>query len=186
MISKQDDLNPHKQHLIEGVSVIAQRSRNLRDFVNSFKRIASLPEPKKQSTSIVELVSKVAALYKQENIDIETSTDVNLLIDTVQFEQVLINLIKNAVEAINNKGGDGKVVINWQQRDRLFKLAIIDDGTGVSNPENLFIPFYTTKPKGSGIGLVLCRQIIDAHGGNLMLTNRENKEGCIASIELAV
>lgn len=186
LISKQDDLNTHKQHLIEGVSVIAQRSRNLRDFVNSFKRIASLPEPKKQSTSIVELVSKVAALYKQENIDIETSTDVNLLIDTVQFEQVLINLIKNAVEAINNKGGDGKVVINWQQRDRLFKLAIIDDGTGVSNPENLFIPFYTTKPKGSGIGLVLCRQIIDAHGGNLMLTNRENKEGCIASIELAV
>ena len=90
------------------------------------------------------------------------------------------------MEAINNKGGDGKVVINWQQRDRLFKLAIIDDGTGVSNPENLFIPFYTTKPKGSGIGLVLCRQIIDAHGGNLMLTNRENKEGCIASIELAV
>lgn len=186
LISKQEDINTHKEHLIEGISVIAQRSGNLRDFVNSYKQIASLPEPKKQSTSIVDLVSKVAALYKQENIDIETSTDVDLFIDAVQFEQVLINLIKNAVEAIKNKGSDGRVVVNWQQQDQLFKLAIIDDGTGVSNPENLFVPFYTTKQKGSGIGLVLCRQIIDAHGGHLMLTNRDNKNGCIASIELAV
>ena len=115
MMIKQDDINAQKEHLVEGVSVIAQRSGNLRDFVNSYKQIASFPEPKKQNTSIVELVSKVVVLYEQENIDIETSQDFNLLIDTVQFEQVLINLIKNAVEAIKNKGGDGRVVINWYQ-----------------------------------------------------------------------
>lgn len=186
LLVKQDQISEYKDHLIEGVSVIAQRSSNLRDFVNSYKQIASLPEPIKQKTSIVELVSKVTALYKQENIDIETTTDMSLLIDIVQFEQVLINLIKNAVEANKNEGGDGRVAINWQQQGHLFKLAIIDNGTGVSNPDNLFVPFYTTKAKGSGIGLVLCRQIIDAHGGHLMLSNRENTKGCIATIELTL
>jgi signal transduction histidine kinase len=113
-----------------------------------------------------------------------TLEDINLSIDVVQFEQVLINLVKNAVEAIKNADIEGRVSISWQQQDKHLKLSIKDDGTGVSNPDNLFVPFYTTKVKGSGIGLVLCRQIIEAHGGKIHLTNRAGVRGCKATIEL--
>jgi len=184
LLTRQEDISEHKDYLIEGLTVVAQRTNNLANFVNSYKQIASLPEPKKEETSIANLVSKVLGLYQSQHIEIQTSVDVNLSIDAVQIEQVLINLLKNAAEAIKNSGVDGKVTISWQQQGRVFKLAIKDDGTGVSNPDNLFVPFYTTKAQGSGIGLVLCRQIIEAHGGKLTLTNRTDSKGCIAVIEL--
>ncbi len=184
LLIRQEDISEHKDYLIEGLTVVAQRTNNLANFVNSYKQIASLPEPKKQETSIANLISKISGLYQSQHIEIQTSVDVNLSIDAVQIEQVLINLLKNAAEAIKNSGGDGKVTINWQQQAKVFKLAIKDDGTGVSNPDNLFVPFYTTKAQGSGIGLVLCRQIIEAHGGKLTLTNRTDGKGCLAVIEL--
>ncbi len=103
---------------------------------------------------------------------------------------MLINLVKNGVEAIKKVGTNvdikAKVSICWQQQGKKLKLSIVDDGTGVSNPDNLFVPFYTTKAKGSGIGLVLCRQIIEAHGGKLSLVNRTEAKGCIAVIELSL
>lgn len=184
LLTRQDDIAEHKNYLIEGLTVVAQRTNNLANFVNSYKQIASLPEPKKQKSSIASLVNKVSGLYQSQHIEIETDVDVKLLIDVIQIEQVLINLVKNAVEAIKNSGTDGKITIGWQQQGRVFKLAITDDGTGVSNPDNLFVPFYTTKAQGSGIGLVLCRQIIEAHGGKLTLSNRTESKGCIAIIEL--
>ena len=184
LLAKQEDLESHKDYLVEGLSIISQRSNSLTEFVNSYKQVASLPEPKKQSNSIVELVNKTVALYPDERIEIQHIDDITLDIDAVQFEQVLINLVKNAVEAVKNTGEEGNLVIHGQVNAQVFKLSLIDDGTGVSNLDNLFVPFYTTKNKGSGIGLVLCRQIIEAHGGKVSLTNRAGVCGCIATVEL--
>ena len=190
LLTKNADIEAHTDFLLEGLTVIAQRSNNLGNFVNSYKQIASLPEPVKQPTSIANLVSKVIKLYPENTVEMQTLNDVNLSVDTVQLEQVLINLVKNGVEAIKNVGANAdiqaKVSINWQQQGQKLKLSIVDDGTGVSNPDNLFVPFYTTKAKGSGIGLVLCRQIIEAHGGKLSLVNRTEAKGCIAVIELSL
>jgi len=186
LLVKQTNIEENTDFLIEGLTVIAQRSKSLGDFVNSYKQIASLPEPVKQLTSIASLVIKVAKLYPEDIIEMQLIDDVSLPVDAVQLEQVLINLVKNAVEAIKNTNVEGKVCISWQQQGKTFKLVILDDGTGVSNPDNLFVPFYTTKAQGTGIGLVLCRQIIEAHGGKLSLTNRAETKGCIAVIELVI
>lgn len=184
LLTRQEDLESHKDYLVEGLSIISQRSNSLTEFVNSYKQIASLPEPKKQANSVLELVNKTVALYPDESIEVRHIDDITLFIDAVQFEQVLINLVKNAIEAIKNTGEAGKVVIHGQVNGAVFTLSLVDDGTGVSNPDNLFVPFYTTKAKGSGIGLVLCRQIIEAHGGKIYLTNRGGVRGCKATVEL--
>jgi len=186
LLTKSTDIEEHSDFLLEGLTVIAQRTNNLGNFVNSYKQIASLPEPVKQLTSITNLVSKVTKLYPEDTVEMITIEDVSLSVDVVQLEQVLINLVKNAVEAIKNTGVSGKVSISWQRVGKNFKLIIVDDGTGVSNPDNLFVPFYTTKAKGSGIGLVLCRQIIEGHGGKLSLVNRAEAKGCLAVIELLI
>ncbi len=186
LLIKKSDIEEHTDFLMEGLTVIAQRTKSLGGFVNSYKQIASLPEPVKKMTSIASLVHKVTKLYPEDIVEMLSVDDVSIAVDAVQLEQVLINLVKNSVEAIRNKGIEGKVTISWQQQGKSFKLVILDDGTGVSNPDNLFVPFYTTKAKGSGIGLVLCRQIIEAHGGKLSLDNREETKGCIAIIELSV
>jgi nitrogen fixation/metabolism regulation signal transduction histidine kinase len=184
LLTRQEDLESHKDYLVEGLSIISQRSNSLTEFVNSYKQIASLPEPKKQANSVLELVNKTVALYPDESIEVRHIDDITLFIDAVQFEQVLINLVKNAIEAIKNTGEAGKVVIHGQVNGAVFTLSLVDDGTGVSNVGNLFVPFYTTKSKGSGIGLVLCRQIIEAHGGKIYLTNRGGVRGCKATVEL--
>lgn len=184
LLARKEDLESHKDYLVEGLSIISQRSNSLTEFVNSYKQIASLPEPKKQANSVLELVNKTVALYPDESIEVRNIDDITLFIDAVQFEQVLINLVKNAIEAIKNTGEAGKVVIHGQVNGTVYSLSLVDDGTGVSNVDNLFVPFYTTKSKGSGIGLVLCRQIVEAHGGKVSLTNRVGLSGCIATIEL--
>lgn len=100
----------------------------------------------------------------------------------------MINLLKNAVEANQGYskkfGGEGKIAISWVIEQGKLNLQITDDGEGIHNPENLFTPFYTTKNKGSGIGLVFCQQIIEAHGGYLSISNRKGQHGCIVSVEL--
>jgi two-component system, NtrC family, nitrogen regulation sensor histidine kinase NtrY len=110
------------------------------------------------------------------------------LIDPVQFEQVLINLIKNAVEAMSQTHSDGAIAgaisVEWHLSEPLFKLTISDQGAGFNNTDNLFVPFYSTKKHGSGIGLVLCRQIIEAHNGRLSIANQPNASGCRVSIEI--
>ncbi|PKI16710.1 sensor histidine kinase, partial [Colwellia sp. 12G3] len=152
------------------------------------------PEPKKHPTSIVSLVDKVIPLYQnpldtlpenQKNkITVSRSEDVELLIDPIQFEQVFINLIKNAIESMQSKTATGEVNVSWQVTDNTFRFIISDEGSGISNKGNLFVPFYTTKKQGSGIGLVFCRQVLEVHNGQLSLINRADKEGCLAIIEL--
>jgi signal transduction histidine kinase len=98
---------------------------------------------------------------------------------------VLINLFKNAVEAVLET--DGGVRVNWLLQGTSFEVRIEDDGPGLANTANLFVPFFTTKPSGSGIGLLLCRQIAENHGGSLSLRNREGgASGCLATLRLPI
>lgn len=171
--------------LREGLSIISERAMGLGQFVDSYKQLAKLPEPQTQSISIRLLVEKIAALFSQRQIVIETEIDFVLEIDPVQFEQVLINLVKNSVEATTFTNPGSAIKIRWAVTRQHFKLDICDHGSGISNPDNLFVPFYSTKKQGSGIGLVLCRQIVEAHNGRLSLSNQDSG-GCCASIELPI
>jgi len=206
LLSRQEDLNTHKENLQGGLSIISQRTLNLKNFVNSYKQISQLPEPEKKDTSVISLLNKIIPLYQSSGIKIISKEDVKLFIDPVQIEQVLINLLKNAVESVkisqsesaeiskNDNSGDDinnedsnsidRIAVSWQVINRSLKLSILDEGGGINNYDNLFVPFYTTKKQGSGIGLVLCRQILERHGGRLSLSNRKDKSGCLALIEL--
>ncbi|WDE13355.1 sensor histidine kinase [Thalassomonas haliotis] len=192
LIDRQAELEGQKENLLEGLSIISQRSQNLKNFVNSYKQIARLPEPEKKKTAIKDLLNKITPLFQEQSLIIAAGADINLLIDPVQIEQVLINLLKNAQETMQNlnldkdKKAPGKIIISWQRENDVFILKITDEGTGINNPENLFVPFYTTKKQGSGIGLVLCRQILEMHEGKLSLDNRNDKTGAIAVIELPI
>ncbi|TQV88135.1 sensor histidine kinase [Aliikangiella coralliicola] len=183
LISREGCSELTQPDLTDGLKIISQRANGLSQFVHSYKQLAKLPEPDIQQTSVLKLIEKVASLFGEQNIHIESIDDVQLMIDPLQFEQVFINLIKNAVEAMTPLNSDGVISINWNVENSFFKLSICDQGAGISNLDNLFVPFYTTKKQGSGIGLVLCRQIVEAHRGQLSLTNRTDVTGCCAVIE---
>jgi two-component system nitrogen regulation sensor histidine kinase NtrY len=174
----------YHEDLLKGLAIIGERANGLSQFVESYKQLAKLPEPQKQHASVRLLCEKACALFKRSSIAIESTIDAELFIDPVQFEQVLINLIKNAIEAMAHTNPAGVIRIRWFASGPVFTLTICDEGEGVSNPDNLFVPFYSTKKHGSGIGLVLCRQIIEAHGGRLSVTNQPMSRGCCASIEV--
>lgn len=171
------------EDLREGLTIISERALGLSQFVDSYKQLAKLPEPQIQPLAIRLLVEKIIALFNHTPIKIETETDFILQLDPVQFEQVLINLLKNAIEATALTNPGSTIKIRWAVSRQFFKLDICDQGCGISNLDNVFVPFYSTKKQGSGIGLVLCRQIIEAHNGRLSLSNQDSG-GCCASIEL--
>ncbi len=170
-------------NLHEGLDIISERALGLSQFVDSYKQLARLPEPAVQQLSLRASLEKVAALFSRATIVIETPGDLLLQLDPVQFEQVLINLIKNGLEANALCNSANLIQIHWARGQQFFTLNICDQGSGITNPDNLFVPFYSTKKQGSGIGLVLCRQIIEAHQGYLSLKNRPGG-GCCACIEL--
>ncbi|UAA40374.1 GHKL domain-containing protein [Paraneptunicella aestuarii] len=184
MISRQGVNDDNLQDLLDGLSIISQRASGLSKFVDSYKLLAKLPEPQLECISLIQLLDKTRQLFNDQNIEILSTEDVRLMIDPVQFEQVLINLIKNAVEAMAATKPKGVIRVAWTAHIPVFRLTICDEGAGISNPDNLFVPFYSTKKSGSGIGLVLCRQIIEAHRGRLTINNNLDSAGCCASIEL--
>lgn len=184
MIRRQSTDTEVGNDLIEGLTIISERADGLRRFVDSYKQLAKLPEPQKKFVSINKLMEKVRVLFKNQKIDIDSGNNVELFIDPVQFEQALINLIKNAVEAMTQVNSSGVISIKWQEKELFFRLTICDQGGGIGNPDNLFVPFYSTKKHGSGIGLILCRQIIEAHNGHLSVANRTDAPGCCATIEI--
>ena len=171
-----------REDLASGLAIIGDRAEALTRFMGGYTALARLPPPNKRDVEIGELVQRVARLEQRVGVDVNAAAPVHLYADPDQIEQALINLIKNAVDAALPKS-DG-VRARWRHHGDAVEIEIEDDGPGLGGTENLFVPFFTTKPGGSGIGLVLARQIAEAHDGTLTLENRGNAAGCIAHLRL--
>ena len=171
-----------KEDVHRGLRVIGSRAESLSRFLGAYAALARMPEPKLEPLEIAPLVRRVANLESRLAVEVEVGRKVTLAADRDQLEQLLINLIQNAVDASLETGGG--VRVGWEvSRERLV-LNVIDEGPGLASTANLFVPFFTTKPEGSGIGLVLGRQVAEAHGGSLTLANRSDGPGCVARVFL--
>jgi two-component system nitrogen regulation sensor histidine kinase NtrY len=171
-----------KSDVMRGLDVIIARSDSLARFMQGYTRLARLPSPTKTSIDVRELVTHAAAADGRLPVEVVPGPDARLHADRDQLEQVLINLVKNAIDA--SLATRGKVELGWQVSEGKVTIYVRDEGEGITSSANLFVPFFTTKPQGSGIGLALSRQIAEAHGGTLTLENRNDRLGCIARLSL--
>lgn len=165
-----------------GLEVISSRAGALSRFLEAYSRLARLPRPSLVPVDVGELIDGVSRMEMRRAVEIRSGPSITIRIDRGQIEQVLINLIHNAVDAVLETGGE--VAITWRELGRGVEIAIEDEGPGIANPANLFVPFFTTKPEGSGIGLILSRQIVEAHGGTLTVENRSDRVGCVAKVRV--
>src|SRR5277367_3260098 len=168
--------------LRRGLRVIADRSDALSRFMRDYSRLARLPKPQLRPLDLNTLVRTAAALETRSTVEVEPGPAITLNVDPDQLQQALINLIRNGVDASVDTGG--KVSVGWAKNGNWIHLYVRDEGPGIANPANLFVPFFTTKPGGSGIGLALSRQVAEAHGGSLTLRNRTPEKGCEALLQL--
>jgi len=170
-----------------GLRMIAARCESLNRFVAAYSRLARLPSPTLRPILIAPLMRRVVSFETRLPVSLHDGPELTIEADSDQLEQLLINLIKNGVEAVletESAETEGAVQVAWQVEDSTLEVVIVDQGPGLSNTQNLFVPFFTTKPGGTGIGLVLCRQIAEAHGGTLDLRNRDDHTGCEARLRL--
>jgi len=165
-----------------GLRVIADRSDALSRFMRDYSRLTRLPKPQLRPMDLGLLVRTAAGLETRTAVEVEPGPAITLNVDPDQLQQALINLIRNGVDASLETGG--KVQVSWTKNGVWLHLFVRDEGPGIANPANLFVPFFTTKPGGSGIGLALSRQVAEAHGGSLTLRNRTPAKGCEALIQL--
>lgn len=165
-----------------GLEIIAARAEGLSRFMEAYARLARLPPPSLSEVEISTILSRVVALEARIKVNLEKGPEVVLNIDPHQIEQLLINAVKNAAEAVAETGGG--VALSWEIVRNFVVIRILDEGPGIANPSNLFVPFFTTKPGGTGIGLVLCRQVAENHGGFFTLENRRDRTGCEALLRL--
>jgi signal transduction histidine kinase len=162
--------------------VIGARSEALGRFMSAYARLARLPPVRLAPVRIADVVARVAALETRVPVEVRAGPNLTVRADADQLEQLLINLLRNAADAsLETRGG---VAIGWTRHNGQLELRIEDEGPGLADTANLFVPFFTTKPAGSGIGLVLSRQIAEAHGGALTLANRTDRTGCEAVLRL--
>jgi len=174
-----------RDDLQQGLSVIAGRSKALSRFMAAYARLAQLPEPELEPVDVPDWVRRVVDLETRLDVDVVAGPPLSIRADGDQLDQLLINLLGNAVDAALETGGGVKV--SWAQLNgytEQLEVRIDDEGPGLPDRQNLFVPFFTTKPQGSGIGLVLSRQIAEAHGGSLTLENRQPGPGCRARLRL--
>lgn len=167
-----------------GLQVISTRAEALGRFMASYAKLARLPQPELGPVDVRALVHRVADLETRLRVEVVGGSDVTLQADADQLEQALINLVRNAVDATVESGSTGGVTIRWLTRAGRLHLLVEDEGPGLGDTGNLFVPFYTTKPGGSGIGLVLSRQIAEGHGGTLTLERRRDVHGVRARLVL--
>jgi len=191
------NLDPEvRNDLQRGLEIIETRSASLQRFLEAYRKLAQMPKPILKDVALGRLVSRVAALETRLKVCVREGPEVAFQADPDQLEQMLINLVRNAADAVLEYAGakpqaDGAekshtngVVVRWDADPALVTLTIEDEGPGLLNPANLFTPFYTTKPTGSGVGLVLCRQIAEAHGGSIEISNRQGSHGCMVRVVL--
>jgi PAS domain S-box-containing protein len=173
----QDDMR-------RGLAVISSRSESLSRFIGAYARLAKLPRPTLAPLEVAPWIRRVVGLETRLHVDVQPGPELVIHGDKDQLEQLLINLLRNATDAALETGGG--VRVGWRKNNTYVEVKVEDDGPGLSNTSNLFVPFFTTKPGGSGIGLVLSRQIAEAHGGGLTLENRRTGAGCEARLRLPI
>ena len=165
-----------------GLDVVSARAEALSRFMEAYARLAKLPPPRMEPVDVPAWIRRVAQLETRMTVAVVAGPDLAIRGDGDQLEQLLINLVRNAADAALPTGGE--VAVGWRQANAGVEVWVQDDGPGVANMSNLFVPFFTTKPAGAGIGLILSRQIAEAHGGRLTLENRQPGPGCVARLSL--
>src|SRR5579859_2949933 len=185
-----------RSDLQRGLEIIEARSASLHRFLEAYRRLAQMPAPALREVKVGPLISRAASLETRMKVAVQPGPDVIFQADPDQLEQMLINLVRNAADAVlemapisNNGKSEGTaenqhVEVHWDADSSNVILTIDDNGPGLLNPANVFTPFYTTKPNGSGVGLVLSRQIAEAHGGRIEISNRDGVRGCSVRVVL--
>jgi PAS domain S-box-containing protein len=171
-----------REDALRGLSVIGSRTESLTRFMEAYARLARLPAPRLEKMDVGTWIRRAAALETRLSVTLVPGPELGIRADGVQLEQLLINLVRNAVDAAITTGGG--VEVGWRRNGTWLEVVVVDEGPGLQNTANLFVPFFTTKPSGTGIGLVLSRQIAEAHGGSLTLENRGRGRGCEAKLKL--
>ncbi len=170
--------------LRQGLGIIRSRTEALGRFMAAYAQLARLPQPKLLPVKVQEWISRTIKLETRVKVSLMSGPDVVISADADQLEQLLINLVRNAADATLETAGS--VQVGWSRQGAQLDVWVVDEGLGLPNTSNLFVPFFTTKPGGSGIGLVLSRQIAEAHGGELTLKNRTDRQGCEARLRLPI
>jgi two-component system nitrogen regulation sensor histidine kinase NtrY len=193
-----------RNDLQHGLEIIEARSASLHRFLEAYRHLAQMPAPVLRDVELAKLVARVASLETRIKVCVQPGPDLVFIADPDQLEQMLINLVRNAADAVlelstaavqtkhsnlasqSSPGSelDRKVGVRWDITEADVNLLIEDNGPGLLNPANVFTPFYTTKPSGSGVGLVLSRQIVEAHGGRIEISNRTSGRGCLVRVVL--
>ena len=171
-----------EEDLRSGLGVVAARADALNRFMASYARLAKLPPPTLGPVEVGDWVWRVAQLDPRLAVKVVPGPPTTIRADGDQLDQVLINLVKNAIDAV--QGTEGGVEVTWREVGDGVEVVVRDEGAGLSSSSNLFVPFFTTKPSGSGIGLVFSRQVVEAHGGKISLANRTDRSGVEARVWL--
>jgi two-component system nitrogen regulation sensor histidine kinase NtrY len=173
---------PADDSFARGLQVIAERAESLSRFIGAYARLTRLPPPQPRLVAIGELVRRAAAVETRLPVRVEEGPPIAMSVDVDQMSQLLINLVRNAADASLETGGG--VAVRWEVIPGAVRLVVEDEGPGIVESANLFVPFYSTKPEGSGIGLALSRQIASQHGGTIVLENRAERRGARAIVTL--
>ena len=191
LIDQSEISNELISDILENADIIENRGKGLLEFIDNYRTVTKLPKPKFETIEISKFLQNIVQLFDAEIkdkkiiISIHVKSD-NLIItaDKGMIEQVMINLIKNSVEAFSETSNPKIRLNSFLDKNQKIKIEVIDNGKGIvrDSIEDVFIPFYTTKEKGSGIGLSLSRQIMKMHKGSISISSEPNVQTKVSLI----